>query len=117
MLPAERGRRGRPAKPNRVMLNAILWILRTGSPCRDLPRRFGPWNSVYTRFRRWVQQGVWNKVFQELSKEVDAESFMIDGTIVRAHQDATGAEKKTDHKPSVAPAADRARRSTPKWTP
>jgi transposase len=100
VLPAERGRPGRPAKSNRVVLNGILWVLRTGGPWRDLPSRFGPWNSVYTRFRRWVQQGVWDRVFQELSKDADSESFMIDATIVRAHQDATGAEKKrtTSHR-------------------
>ncbi len=75
------------------MVNAVLWLLRTGAPWRDLPPRFGPWNSAYSRFRRWAQRGVWDKVFAELSKDADSETFMIDATIVRAHQDATGAEK------------------------
>lgn len=99
------------------MVNAILWVLRTGAPWRDLPTRFGSWNSVYSRFRRWVQQGVWDRVFAELSKDADTESFMIDATIVRAHQDATGAEKKTAPKPSVTREAAPPQRFTLRWTP
>lgn len=99
LLPPERGRPGRPAKSNRKMVNAFLWILRTGAPWRDLPARFGSWNSAYSRFRRWAQRGVWDKVFAELSRDADRETFMIDASIVRAHQDASGAEKKPDRKP------------------
>lgn len=117
VLPPERGRRGRPAKSNRLMLNGILWVLRTGAPWRDLPSRFGPWESVYSRFRRWAQRGVWAKVFEELSKDADDETFMIDASIVRAHQDATGAEKKTDLRRSAIPEADQQRRYTLEWTP
>jgi len=116
LLPPEGGR-GRPAKPNRLMLNGILWILRTGAPWRDLPNRFGPWKSVYSRFSRWAKRGVWTKVFVELSKDVDDETFMIDASIVRAHQDATGAEKKTDRRRSAIPEADPPRRYTLRWTP
>lgn len=77
------------------MVNGILWVLRAGAPWRDLPEdRFGPWSSVYCRFRRWIVQGVWDKVLAELSKDVDMENVMIDATIVRAHQDATGARKQ-----------------------
>jgi transposase len=68
MLPAERGRKSRPAKPNRPMVNGILWILRSGAPWRDLPGQYGPWKSVYTRFRRWTRQGVWGRVFGELAQ-------------------------------------------------
>jgi len=93
LLPSERGRRGRPPKSNRKMVNAMLWVLRTGAPWRDVPPHVGPWGSVYTRFRRWQLTGVWERVFQELGKDADRESFMLDATIVRAHQDATGAEK------------------------
>ena len=117
LLPPERGRRGRPSKSNRVMVNGILWVLRTGAPWRDLPSRFGSWNTVYSRFRRWVQQGVWANVFAELSKDADTETFMIDASIVRAHQDATGAEKKPDGKPSADPEAGLARRYMLRWTP
>lgn len=99
LLPSERGRRGRPANPNRIVVNGILWVLRTGAPWRDLPSRYGSWNTVYSRFRRWTQRGVWVHVFEELSKDVDGETFMIDATIVRAHQDASGASKKGVHRP------------------
>ena len=75
------------------MVNAVLWILRTGVPWRDLPEHYPPWKSVYSRFSRWSTQGIWTYVLRELSKDADAEGFHIDGTIVRAHQDAHGARK------------------------
>ncbi len=93
LLPSEVGRVGRPAKPNRMMLEGMVWVLRTGAPWRDLPKRFGSWKSVYTRFRRWTQRGVWSRVHEKLAEQQDAESYLIDATIVRAHQDATGAKK------------------------
>jgi transposase len=93
MLPAERGRKSRPAKPNRPMVNGILWILRSGAPWRDLPGYYGPWKSVYTRFRRWTRQGVWGRVFAELAKGADGVAYHIDATIVRVHQDGQGARK------------------------
>ena len=99
LLPPERGRRGRPAKPNRNMVNGILWILRTGAPWRDMPSRYGSFNTVYSRFRRWTQRGVWVHVLEELSKDVDDETFMLDATIVRAHQDASGGSKKRVRRP------------------
>jgi transposase len=117
LLPPEVGRIARPANPNRKMVEAMVWILRTGAPWRDLPRHFGPWQSAYTRFRRWSQQGIWQRVLEKLTEQQDAESYLIDATIVRAHQDATGAEKKTGHKPSVTPEEDRPRRFMLSWTP
>lgn len=93
LLPPERsGKRGRPAKDNRQIVNAILWILRTGSPWRDLPEEYGSWNSVYSRFRRWTERGIWQKVFAQLSEDKDLENIMIDGTYIRAHQHAAGAK-------------------------
>ncbi|MDL2264085.1 IS5 family transposase [Synergistaceae bacterium OttesenSCG-928-I11] len=93
LLPPERsGKKGRPAKDNRLIVNAILWILYTGSPWRDLPEEFGSWKSVYTRFRRWSQQDIWEKVFAKLSEDQDLENVMIDGTYIRAHQHAAGAK-------------------------
>lgn len=86
---------GRDAKPHRPMLEAILWILRTGAPWRDLPRSYGPWHSVYTRFSRWSQSGVLAALFDALARERDGEGYLVDATIVRAHQDAAGAEKRT----------------------
>jgi transposase len=68
LLPSERGRKSRPSKDNRLMLEGMLWKMRTGSPWRDLPPEFGPWMSVYTRFNRWCQQGVLSKVLDALRK-------------------------------------------------
>lgn len=93
LLPPERsGKKGRPAKDNRQIVNAILWILRTGSPWRDLPEEYGSWNSVYSRFRRWTERGIWQQVFSRLSEDKDLENIMIDGTYIRAHQHAAGAK-------------------------
>jgi transposase len=86
---------GRTAADNRLFVESVLWILRTGSPWRDLPKRFGPWNSVYQRFNRWSRRDVWQRVFDELAKDGDFEELYLDGTIVRAHQHASGAAKKT----------------------
>jgi putative transposase len=98
------------------MVEGMVWILRTGAPWRDLPKRFGPWQSVYTRFRRWTRQGIWARVLERLAEQQDGESYIIDATIVRAHQDATGA-KKGDPKPSDNPAADPPQRFMLLWTP
>jgi len=97
------------------MVDAMVWILRTGSPWRDLPWYFGPWKSVYTRFRRWNQQGVWASVLETLAKQQDAETFIVDATIVRAHQDATGAKKKS-RKLSDGHEEAQPRRFTFSWT-
>jgi len=94
MLPAEHGRPGRPGRSNRLVVNSILWVLRTGSPWRDLPNCYPAWSGVYARFRRWNQRGIWADVLHEVAQELDAESYMIDSSIVRAHQDAAGARKQ-----------------------
>jgi len=116
LLPPEVGRVARPAKSNRVMVEGMVWILRTGAPWRDLPKRFGPWKSVYTRFRRWTRQGIWARVLEKQTEQQDRESYLIDATIVRAHQDATGA-KKGGPKPSGIPEEGLPRRFTWWWTP
>jgi transposase len=85
---------GRNAKPHRPMVEAMIWILRTGAPWRDLPHAYGPWHSVYTRFSRWSQSGVLAALFEALGRERDGEGYLIDATIVRAHQDASGGAKK-----------------------
>jgi transposase len=73
MLPGKVTDPGRSAADNRLFMEAVLWILRTGAPWRDLPQSFGPWNSVYQRFRRWSERGVWFNVFRELAKDADFE--------------------------------------------
>lgn len=94
------------------MLEAMLWILRTGAPWRDLPPEYGSWKTVYTRFSRWSQKDVLKRVFDSLAEERDGEGYMIDGTIVRAHQDASGAKKKRVNKRLAVLAAAHRRSST-----
>lgn len=95
LLPGKLGDRGRSATDNRLFVEAVLWIARTGSPRRDLPPQFGSWNSTYQRFARWSRAGVWHRVFTALSREQRFREVFIDSTIVRAHQHAAGAPKKT----------------------
>jgi transposase len=106
LLPGKSGDPGRTAADNRLFVEAVLWIARTGTPWRDLPHEFGAWNSVYQRFARWSRRGVWHRVFAQLAQEADFEEVFIDSTIVRAHQHAAGAAKKTVTKRSGDPGAD-----------
>jgi len=89
-----------------LFLEAVLWRVRTGSPWRDLPTVFGNWNSAFKRFRRWAKAGVFERVFEELSGEPDFEYAIVDGTIVSAHQKASGAKGGLKIRPSDAPRAD-----------
>ena len=92
LLPGKASDRGVTARDNRLFLEAVLWRVRTGLPWRDLPEDFGNWNSVFQRFRRWAVAGVFDRIFQRLSGEPDFEYALIDGTIVSAHQKASGAK-------------------------
>ena len=105
LLPGKVGDPGRSGEDNRRFLEAVLWIARTGSPWRDLHAQFGKWNSVFKRFRRWAVKGVFETIFQSLSGDPDFEYAIIDGTIVRVHQHATGAKGGLKLRPSVARAA------------
>ena len=93
---------GRCGSNNRMFLEAVLWIVRTGAPWRDLPPTFGQWNTVFQRFRRWTLKGVFNRIFQVLSGDPDFEYAMIDGTIIRVHQHGTGAKGGLTIRPSGA---------------
>jgi len=84
--------RGVTAKDNRLFVEAILWIARTGAPWRDLPDAFGRWHTAYMRYNRWCKKGVWQQIFDTLADDPDLEQLMIDGSIVRVHQQ--GAAKK-----------------------
>ena len=97
--------RGVTARDNRLFLEAVLWRVRAGSPWRDLPDEFGRWNSVFQRFRRWVRAGLFERIFERLSGEPDFEYALIDGTIVTAHQKASGAKGGLGIRPSGARAA------------
>jgi transposase len=100
LLPPARPATGRPNRDHRTVLDAILWRLKTGAPWRDLPERYGPWQTVYSRFRRWQQAGVWARVLAALQAGADAAGRLDwslhfgDGTTVRAHPHAAGAPKK-----------------------
>jgi transposase len=115
LLPGKTGDPGQPAKDNRLFLDAVLWIVRTGAPWRDLPERFGDWNSTFQRFNRWAKKGVWLRVFDAL-QDPDLEWVMLDATIIRAHVHAAGAPKKVETSSSVARGAGSVRRSTPRAT-
>lgn len=92
LLPGRPGTPGRPAADNRLFIDAVLWIGKTGSPWRDLPARFGDWNNVWHRLDRWAKRGVWKRVFDAL-QDSDLEWLILDSTIVRAHPHAAGAKK------------------------
>jgi transposase len=82
---------GRPSTGgNRNFVNAVIWIAKTGAPWRDLPERYGPWKTIYNRFRRWSQKQIWEDIFREVAEHYEDVAGMIDATIVRAHQDASG---------------------------
>ena len=105
-LPGKSGDRGRSGRDNRLFLEAVLWIVRTGSPWRDLPESFGNWFSVWKRFRRWALKGVFERIFTVLSGDPDFEYAIIDGTIVRVHQHGAGAKGGLKIRPSATRAAD-----------
>lgn len=92
LLPAENSGEGRPSKPNRHMLNGVLWIAKAGSPWRDMPERFGPWQTVYSRFRLWSKNDIFKKVFEDLAVDADMQDLSIDSTSCKAHQHSAGAK-------------------------
>jgi transposase len=91
LLPGKEGDPGATAKDNRLFVNAVMWIAKTGAPWRDLPGRFGNWNSVFQRFSRWCKAGVFQTIMANL-QDPDLGVLMLDSTVIRAHQHAAGAE-------------------------
>lgn len=79
-----------PLLGDRVFIEAVLFRAKTGMPWRDLPERFGPWKSIYNRFANWSRKGHWAAIFRELQLEVDDVGSIVDGSVIRAHQDASG---------------------------
>jgi transposase len=99
LLPPQKPRTGKPNHDHRLIVNGILWILRTGAPWRDLPERYGKWESVATRFYRWQKAGIWQQVLEKLQADADARGKLdwqvhyVDGSVIRAHQHAAGGKK------------------------
>ena len=99
LLPAQKPKTGRPNLDHRMVINGILWLLKTGAPWRDLPERYGKWQTVASRFYRWQRNGVWERIFVQLQQmkdrdgQIDWEVHYVDGSVIRAHQHAAGAKK------------------------
>ena len=94
LLPPENtGKQGRPRKDNRIIMNGIVWLARSGAPWRDLPERYGSWKTVYSRFRKWIDDGILDNIFRILSLEAELEELSIDASIIQAHPHSAGAKK------------------------
>ena len=94
LLPPENtGKQGRPRKDNRIIMNGIVWLARSGAPWRDLPERYGSWKTVYSRFRKWIDDGILDNIFRILSLEAELEELSIDASISQADHHRSGAKK------------------------
>ena len=101
LLPPQKPRTGKPNHDHRRLVNGILWKLKTGAPWRDVPERYGPWSTVYSRFFRWRRSGLWDRIFAAAQAQGDAAGQLdwtlhfVDGSVIRAHQHAAGAKGGT----------------------
>ena len=99
LLPPQKPHTGCPSKDHRTVINGILWILRTGAPWRDLPSRYGAWQTVSGRFYCWRKMGLWSQLLSTLQQQADSEGQLnwdihfVDGSVIRAHQHAAGAKR------------------------
>ena len=91
-LPGKKEDPGRTSADNRLFIEAVMWIAKTGAPWRDLPAEYGKWSNVHKRFMRWAKKGVWQMIFNTLAVDADTEWLMMDSSIIRAHQHAAGAK-------------------------
>ncbi len=115
LLPPQWPRVGRPSEPHRQIINGILWVLRTGSPWRDLPGCYGHWATVSGRFYAWQKRGLWQKILAELQAQADAEGLLnwdihhVDGSVIRAHQHAAGAKRGNSTHPANSMPSNRSK--------
>lgn len=105
--------RGPQRRDDRTILNGIFYILRTGAPWRDLPSRYGPPTTVYNRYVRWGERGVWRAIFDALATECEDALIFVDSSIVKAHRAAAGAKGGSFAKVLDAHAAVAAAKFTP----
>jgi transposase len=100
LLPDQKPAVGRPSLDHRTVFNGVLWILKTGAPWRDLPERYGKWETVSGRFYHWRKTGLWQRILVTLQQQADAQGQLnweihhVDGSVIRAHQHAAGAKKE-----------------------
>ena len=92
LLAGKPGDCGVTGQHNRLFIEAVLWICRTGAPWRDLPDDLGNWHTTFTRYNRWSKNRRWENIFTVLSQDADFEYLMVDGSIIGVHQH--GAPKK-----------------------
>ncbi len=109
LIPRSSAKTGRKPSDRRTVLNGVMWTLRTGAPWRDLPERYGPWQTVYDHFRNWRSKGVYDKILQALhirldsAGKIDWDLWCIDGSNVRAARAAAGADKKVSNATKTSP--------------
>lgn len=100
---------------HRTVLNGMFWVLNSGAQWRDMPERYGKWQTVYGRFRRWSREGLFDRILERLHVALDDDGYIdwdvfdVDGSNIRAHQSAAGAAKKGENEnPTTMPWGDRA---------
>lgn len=111
-------RYGRKSKKgDRNFINAVVYALKTGTPWRDLPERFGKWKTIYNRFYNWSKAGHFERIFKALQMELDDAGSLVDATIARAHQDAAGGKGGSKSTVWVVHVVDSQQKSTPSSMP
>ena len=106
LIPGKTGDPGRTGADNRLFVNGVLWVLRSGAHWHDLPPRYGKWKSMHKRFTRWARAGVWERIFAALTTDRDNDYLMLDSTLVRAHQQAATGKGGTRTRLWGAPEVD-----------